>query len=48
MDLKLQKLYVWTKAIKIMVNPDKSHVLTIPPKSTHRIPSVRVYMNKSP
>ena len=48
MNLELQKVYEWTKANKITVNPEKSHVLIIPPKSTHQIPSFKVYMYKSP
>ena len=48
MNLELQKIYEWTKANNITVNPEKSHVLIIPPKTTHKIPSVKVYMYKSP
>ena len=48
MNLKLQKVNEWTKANKITVNTEKSHVLIIPPESTHQIPSVKVYMYNSP
>ena len=48
LNLELQKVYEWTKANKITVNPEKSHVLIIPPKSTHQILSIKVYMDISP
>ena len=48
MKLELQKVYEWTNANKITVKPEKSHVLIIPPKSAHQIPSAKVYMYKSP
>ena len=48
MNLELQKVYEWTKANEITVIPAISHLLIIPPKSTHQIPSVKVYMYKSP
>ena len=48
MNLELQKVCKWTEANRITVNPEKSHVLIIPPKSTHQIPSVEVYMYKFP
>ena len=44
MNLELEKVYEWTKANKITVNSEKSHVLIKPPKSTHQIPSLKVYM----
>ena len=43
MKLELQNACEWTKANKITVNPPKPHVLTILPKSTHQISSVKVY-----
>ena len=48
MNLELRKVYEWTNANQITVNPEKSHLLIIPPKSTHQIRSVKVYMYKSP
>ena len=48
MNLELQKVYEWTKANKIIVNPDKSHVSIITPKSTLQIPTAKGYMHKSP
>ena len=36
------------KANKITVNREKSHVLIIQPKSTHRLPKVKVYVYQSP
>ena len=48
MNLELHEVFEWTNANKITVNPEKSHVLIIPSKSTHRIPSVKLYMCKSP
>ena len=44
MNPELQQVYEWTKAIKITVNLEKSHVFIIPPKSTLQIPSVKVYI----
>ena len=35
MNLEFQKVYERTKANKITVNPEKSHVLIIPRKSTY-------------
>ena len=46
MNLELQKVYEWTNTTT--VNPEKSHELIIPSKSTLQIPSVKVYMYKSP
>ena len=40
-NLKLLKVYEWTKANKITVNPGILHVLIIPPKSTHRISALK-------
>ena len=48
MNLELQNVYTLTEASKITLNPEKSHELIIPPKSTHQISSVKGYMYKSP
>ena len=36
---------MWTKGNKIIVNPQKSSVLIIPPKTTNPIPDIDVFFN---
>jgi len=44
---ELQKVYEWTKANKITINPPKSKALINPPKANINVPRVEVYLNNT-